>query len=82
MTELLSRLREDIHFEAQLAGELLQFNTTWGLFSPREIDEGTQLLLKHINVSPTDHCLDLGCGYGPIGITLARLAPQEVSINP
>ena len=76
MTELLSRLREDIYFEAQLAGELLQFNTTWGLFSPREIDEGTQLLLKYINVNPTDNCLDLGCGYGPIGITLARLAPQ------
>ena len=76
MSSSLSHLREDIHFDAYLAGEALRFNSTWGLFSPREIDEGTQLLLKHVKVNTTDNCLDLGCGYGPIGITLARLAPQ------
>jgi 16S rRNA (guanine1207-N2)-methyltransferase len=76
MSSSLSHLREDIHFDAHLAGEAFHFNSTWGLFSPREIDEGTQLLLKHVKVNATDCCLDLGCGYGPIGITLARLAPQ------
>ena len=75
MQPSLERLRQDIQFETTLAGQQLQFISTWGLFSPREIDEGTQLLLKHIRTSPTDHCLDLGCGYGPIGITLAKLAP-------
>jgi 16S rRNA G1207 methylase RsmC len=76
MNDRLNHLRDDIRFEASLAGQNLSFNSTWGLFSPREIDEGTQLLLKHVSVDPTDNCLDLGCGYGPIGITLARLAPQ------
>lgn len=76
MNERLNHLRDDIRFEASLAGQNLTFNSTWGLFSPREIDEGTQLLLKHVSVDATDNCLDLGCGYGPIGITLARLAPQ------
>jgi 16S rRNA (guanine1207-N2)-methyltransferase len=76
MNDRLNHLRDDIRFETSLAGQNLTFNSTWGLFSPREIDEGTQLLLKHVSVDTTDNCLDLGCGYGPIGITLARLAPQ------
>ena len=72
----LDHLRKDIEFSASLAGESFNLASTWGLFSPREIDAGTQLLLKHIQVNPTDDCLDLGCGYGPIGLALARLAPH------
>jgi 16S rRNA G1207 methylase RsmC len=72
----LDNLRTDIHFSAELAGRSLVFHSTWGLFSPREIDEGTRLLLRHIEVSADNDCLDLGCGYGPIGLTLAALAPR------
>jgi 16S rRNA G1207 methylase RsmC len=72
----LEKLREDIVFTAEICGHPLVFHSTWGLFSPREIDEGTRLLLKQVRVSPADDCLDLGCGYGPIGLTLAVLAPQ------
>ncbi len=75
MSDALDRLRADIEFEATLAGQALRFRTTWGLFSAREIDSGTRLLLDHIEVRPDDDCLDLGCGYGAIGLTLARLAP-------
>ena len=76
MTSPLDRLRQDIDFSTTLADQSLHFNSIWGLFSPREIDQGTQLLLKHIQVASSDDCLDLGCGYGPIGMTLARLAPE------
>jgi 16S rRNA (guanine1207-N2)-methyltransferase len=72
----VDRLRADIEFDAEVRGQRLRFATRFGLFSPRAIDEGTRLLLDHIDVSPTDDCLDLGCGYGAIGLTLARLAPQ------
>jgi len=72
----VDRLREPIRFEAELAGRALQLASTWGLFSPREIDEGTRLLLAHLEVPPTADCLDLGCGYGAIGLALALLAPQ------
>jgi 16S rRNA G1207 methylase RsmC len=72
----LDRLREDIVFTAELGGRPLVLHSTWGLFSPREIDEGTRLLLQHLEVAPADDCLDLGCGYGPIGLALAALAPQ------
>lgn len=72
----LDQLRADIVFTAELGGRQLCFHSTWGLFSPREIDEGTRLLIQHIEVSPQDDCLDLGCGYGPIGLALAALAVQ------
>ncbi|WP_018937374.1 MULTISPECIES: class I SAM-dependent methyltransferase [unclassified Thioalkalivibrio] len=71
-----AELKRDLEFEDTLAGEHLRFRTTWGLFSPRRIDDGTRMLLERIEVEPTDACLDLGCGYGPIGLTLARKAPQ------
>jgi len=71
----LDKLREDIVFETPLVGRPFVFRSTWGLFSPREIDEGTRLLLQHVEVGPDDDCLDLGCGYGPIGLALAALAP-------
>ena len=72
----VDRLREPIRFEAELAGRTLRFASTWGLFSPREIDEGTRLLLAQLEVAPDADCLDLGCGYGAIGLALATLAPQ------
>ena len=72
----LATLREDITFEATLGGEPLRFRTTWGLFSPRELDEGTLLLGDHIEIAPDDDCLDLGCGYGPIGMMMAKKAPR------
>jgi 16S rRNA G1207 methylase RsmC len=34
------------------------------------------LLLEHLEISPADDTLDLGCGYGPLGLTMARLAPD------
>lgn len=43
------------------------------LFSPREIDAGTLALLSCIHLSPTDKVLDLGCGYGVVGIVAAKL---------
>ncbi len=74
--DYIASLRRDLSFEATLRDRRLQFRTTWGLFSPREIDAGTRLLLSHIEVLTTDRCLDLGCGYGPIGLALAASAPQ------
>jgi len=68
-------LRDDIVFSVGLRGFDLTFRSTWGLFSPRAVDEGTGLLLDIIEVETAADCLDLGCGYGVIGTTLAKLAP-------
>jgi len=72
----VERLRDDLVFTEVIRGHELTFHSRWGLFSPRGIDEGTRLLLDHIEVSDDADCLDIGCGYGPIGLTLARLAPR------
>lgn len=72
----IKKLREDIVFSETLKGIPFVFHSTWGIFSPRNIDEGTLLLLKYLDINETDDCLDLGCGYGPIGLTMAKLAPN------
>lgn len=49
-----------------------------GLFSARALDEGTNLLLRELDaVSPVDRVLDLGCGYGALGLTLAARWPDS-----
>jgi 16S rRNA G1207 methylase RsmC len=70
------KLRADIVFGVRLRDLELSFRSTWGLFSPREIDAGTRLLLEHLDVARDADCLDLGCGYGALGVALARLAPE------
>lgn len=71
-----SHLRKPLTVEDDLQGHRLRFETTWGLFSPKAIDDGTRLLLKHMQVDKTDQCLDLGCGYGPMGLWMAKQAHQ------
>jgi 16S rRNA (guanine1207-N2)-methyltransferase len=77
----IERLRADIVFTERLRQRSFTFHSTWGLFSPRGLDEGTRLLAEHVEVTSGDVCLDLGCGYGPVGLTLASLcAPGEAHL--
>ncbi len=62
----------EVEFRAALRGIPLVFSATWGLFSPKTIDAGTNLLIEQLNIQEGDTCLDLGCGYGAIGITIAK----------
>ena len=71
----IDALRKDIEFVVELRGRRFEFATTWGLFSPRAVDTGSQLLIHYLEVEPQDDCLDLGCGYGAIGLSMAHLAP-------
>lgn len=72
----IEQYRQDILIDAELNQFPMKFKTTWGLFSPRAIDEGSKLLLRYIKVNSNDNCLDIGCGYGPLGLTLAKAAPD------
>jgi 16S rRNA (guanine1207-N2)-methyltransferase len=72
----VEKIREDVVFQQRVRGFDLIFHSTWGLFSPREVDAGSRLLMEYMQIKETDICLDLGCGYGPIGLTMAKLAPQ------
>lgn len=52
-----------------------QFTTDAGVFSRDGLDTGTRALLEAL---PPLHgrVLDLGCGWGPVGVTLARKYPE------
>ena len=47
-----------------------------GVFSSTQVDPGTMVLLRYTPAPPPEgHLLDLGSGYGPIAVTLARRSP-------
>ncbi|MBS7637978.1 class I SAM-dependent methyltransferase [Candidatus Bathyarchaeota archaeon] len=60
----------------KLRGLDLEFLTASGVFSYRNIDAGTSLLVEAMILPENGRVLDLGCGYGVIGIAAARLNPS------
>lgn len=61
----------------QLAGQFYELTTANAIFSPERIDVGTQVLLANTPAAPPGgHLLDLGCGWGPISLTLALQSPH------
>jgi 16S rRNA (guanine1207-N2)-methyltransferase len=76
LNSLHTRWRQDLKFEEPVLGKPFAFTSTWGLFSPEKLDEGSLMLLDYIDFRPTDSSIDLGCGYGVLGMTAARECPQ------
>lgn len=61
-----------------LRGEKIQFQTDSGVFSKNEVDFGSRLLIEAFEDSSVEGpILDVGCGYGPIGIAVAKSFPQK-----
>ena len=59
-----------------VAGAERTLYTRPGVFSRDAVDEGTSLLLEALSVRPDERALDLGCGYGIVGLHMALEAPQ------
>lgn len=60
----------------RLAGRPVSIEVAPGVFSPRGLDKGTAILLDEVPAPPPTGCfLDLGCGWGPIALTLALRSP-------
>lgn len=62
--------------QAELRGYPLKFMTDAGVFSKTGVDYGSKVLLNALVLPPNSKVLDVGCGYGPIGLTAAKLVPQ------
>ncbi len=61
---------------ATLRGRPWTFHVASGVFAYRGVDPGTRLLIEAMEIGPRDHVLDLGCGYGPVGLVAASLAAR------
>ena len=59
-----------------LRGRTFGFLTDRAVFATRGVDRGTRLLIETMSVGEGDVILDLGCGYGVIGLVAAALAPH------
>ncbi|GAB3244836.1 methyltransferase [Arthrobacter pigmenti] len=60
-----------------LAGAVRDLNTANGIFSPGRVDQGTAVLLNAVEDPPASgNLLDVGCGWGPMALTMALKSPQ------
>jgi len=66
--------RRSARITVTIRGRPFLFQTDSSVFSREGLDRGTELLLEAIEVGPCESILDLGCGYGVIGIVAAHLS--------
>ncbi len=59
-----------------LCGRSFEFLTSSSVFSKRRIDLGTRVLIETMVLPDEGSVLDIGCGYGAVGITAAALHPK------
>jgi 16S rRNA G1207 methylase RsmC len=62
--------------KTSLRGKNLEFLTSSSVFSKRKIDLGTRVLIEAMVLPPSGSVLDIGCGYGAVGITAAKVNPN------
>lgn len=62
-------------FTAELWGHELRFDTGSGVFSRGHLDHATAVLFRELEPPAQGQFLDLGCGYGVIGLAIARAVP-------
>ena len=75
-----SALKKQI-FKSRILGNDIQVTSSSGIFSVREIDFGSRLLSENAKIQGKS-VLDLGCGYGIIGISLKKKYPDiELSMT-
>jgi 16S rRNA (guanine1207-N2)-methyltransferase len=61
------------YWDYKLRGQTFRFKTDNGVFSKREVDFGSRLLIETFTMPKVEgKVLDVGCGYGPIGLSIAK----------
>lgn len=68
----------------ELLGQSMRFKTDRGVFSKNGIDYGSRVLLENYQPESANSLLDVGCGYGTLGLTLAKkldLGVTMVDVN-
>jgi len=65
---------------ARLRGNELEFWTGTGIFSGKKVDKGSELLANESIIREGWKVLDLGCGYGAIGMAIAKAYPSAKAV--
>ena len=74
-------VEHDIHkLKVQLLGQNMTFLTDAGVFSKKMIDYGSQTLLKCLDFHKQESVLDVGCGYGTLGLTLVKAKEVKATL--
>ena len=63
---------------AVLRGKRMEFYTGSGVFSRDKIDDGSYILIENVIIRKGWKVLDLGCGYGAVGISIAKSENADV----
>ena len=73
---------DEQQFNFELGGQNLTFTTDNGVFSKRTIDYGSRVLIETVlaQALPAGNILDVGTGYGPIGLTMAKHFPNRTVV--
>lgn len=70
-------VEHDLHtIEETMRGRRFVFVTDAGVFSKKGVDYGSKLLVETMALPVDARILDVGCGYGPIGLSAAVLAQK------
>lgn len=73
MNKLINYDVNDIH---------LKFETNNKVFSPKGIDRGTLSMLSVLDLSSDDKVLDIGCGYGFVGLYISQfINPNQITMS-
>lgn len=68
-----------LNFSVSLRGNEFTFYTQAGVFSKNYLDYGSKLLIQTVNIKKTvKTIIDVGCGYGPIGLALAKDSKAKI----
>ncbi|TXK78111.1 class I SAM-dependent methyltransferase [Paenibacillus sp. N3.4] len=60
----------------ELRGKAYTFMTDAGVFSKKSVDYGSKHLIETMQFAEDARVLDVGCGYGPIGLSAAAMCPK------
>jgi len=64
-------------FQVNIKDLMITINSGSGLFSIKDLDFGSKLLIENAKISAKATVLDLGCGYGIIGIAIKKIYPDS-----
>ena len=67
--------------KADIFDNELILKTASGVFSKDHIDKGTLVLLSYADIKNSDNILDIGCGYGVVGISIAKAFRKNVTMS-